>query len=222
MHDLKERLRVLDMASPPDVWQEAIGRRGQELLPPPALTGVGSGSRRLAMLALAAALVVLIGLGLSAGSSEKSYSMLVPTSAMEPTLRQGQCATVDTDAYAAGRPLRGDVIAFRDPVYPALVMIKRIIGLPGERIEQIHGVVFVDGDRLDEPYALLDRPGSMDGAWIVEDDHFFVMGDNRPISNDSRSTLGQVPFDAVEGRVLVEKDSSECDVSAPPAPVAER
>lgn len=70
------------------------------------------------------------------------------------------------------RPARGDIIAFSVPEYPDIVIIKRVIGLPGERVEQVDGIVYIDGQPLDEPYAVADRSG--DGAWVVKSGHLFV------------------------------------------------
>ncbi len=85
--------------------------------------------------------------------------------------------------------------------------VKRIIALPGQTVNIVDGKVFVDGEVLEEEYydgitTITDR--SVEYPITVEEDHVFVMGDNRPHSKDSRSSdLGQVPFDAILGKAQI-------------------
>ena len=86
--------------------------------------------------------------------------------------------------------------------------IKRIIGLPGETIEMREGVVYIDDDPVPEAAALdggyLSEPDMTDfGPTEVPDDHYFMMGDNRPNSSDSRSMLDTIPEDQLVGRAFV-------------------
>ena len=74
--------------------------------------------------------------------------------------RQGCRGPVSTQA---GSSPRGDVVAFSDPEFPDHIFIQRVIGLPGERVEQLDGVVSIDGRTLDEPYTVDGRAG--DGVW---------------------------------------------------------
>ena len=100
-------------------------------------------------------------------------------------------------------PARGDIVAFRSPDQPDLVLLKRVIGLPGDTVEEVDGVVIVNGTPLDEPYTIEDKRTL--GPWTVERDHLFVMGDNRPDSNDSRfPDFGQVARSDVIGKVLLD------------------
>jgi signal peptidase I len=84
-------------------------------------------------------------------------------------------------------PKRGDVIIFKFPDDETQVFIKRIIGLPGEQVDIIGGKVYIDHSAapLDEPY-LNDIPTGDAGPFIVPEDAYFVMGDNRNVSFDSR------------------------------------
>ena len=86
--------------------------------------------------------------------------------------------------------------------------IKRIIGLPGETIEMRGGVVFIDGEPIPEAATAdggyLSRPDLNDfGPVTIEEGHYFMMGDNRPNSSDSRFGLGQIPRDDILGRAFV-------------------
>jgi signal peptidase I len=122
-----------------------------------------------------------------------------PLARFLPVSRQGS-----TD-YLLGGPQRGDVAVFRAPTSPDKDFIKRVIGLPGDTVLIRNGQVFVNGERLDEPYihfpATYTYP--FDGQpRVVPDGNYFVLGDNRPNSSDSH--LGWfVPVDNLIGRAWV-------------------
>jgi signal peptidase I len=104
---------------------------------------------------------------------------------MAPNLQPGQYVIVDKLSYRFGSPQRGDVVVFQYPLAPDKDYIKRIIALPGETISIANGVVIVGGQALAEPYiASLPLQG---GTWTLGPDQYFVMGDNRNNSSDSRS-----------------------------------
>jgi signal peptidase I len=153
----------------------------------------------------------------------------IPSESMVPTLKIGDRVLVNKLAYKFNPPSRGDVIVFSDP-HPGPVVhrnpisgffhwvteglgfsappnedfIKRVIGLPGDLVEERHGVIYVNGKRLVEPY--LNTPGDDKtlGPYHVQPDHLFVLGDNRADSNDSRfSELGQIPMDKVIGKAFI-------------------
>ena len=105
---------------------------------------------------------------------------------MEPTLQQDQRLIVSKLSYRLHKPQRGDIVVFHDPQDPSRNLIKRIIGLPGEIVEVRNGQVFVNEQPLDEPY--LDSYNMRAEPPIpVPDGYYFVMGDNRNNSSDSRS-----------------------------------
>lgn len=111
------------------------------------------------------------------------------------------------DFYPFHPPQRGDIIVFNPPISAIdKPYIKRVIGLPGETISIHDGAVYVDGERLDEPYlgATATRwPGRADNfELVVPEDHVFVMGDNRNNSTDSRS-FGPVEYDSIIGRAWI-------------------
>lgn len=132
---------------------------------------------------------------------------VVSGQSMEPTLLSGDYLIVDEISYRFRDPSRGEIIVFRYPEDPKTRHIKRIIGLPGEKIEidnEIITILAIDGTTffLNEseyhPYL-----GNIDNVSIVlKEDEYFVMGDNRPISFDSRK-WGALPKENIVGRFFV-------------------
>jgi len=122
---------------------------------------------------------------------------------MEPNLHNGQYVIVNKTAYWFGRnPSRGDVIIFNAPDQPNYDRVKRVIGLPGDTVEvKPDGTVYVNGQKLDEPYLPTHHSGTS-GTWTVPEGEFFVMGDNRSASYDSREA-GTVPRDKVIGKAWI-------------------
>jgi signal peptidase I len=78
---------------------------------------------------------------------------------------------------------RGDVIYFNFPLDPSRQLVKRVIGLPGETVEIEDGKIYIDGELLEEPYS--PTAPAYSGVWMLNDDEFFVLGDNRNASSDS-------------------------------------
>ena len=100
-------------------------------------------------------------------------------------------------------PSRGDVVVFKNPINPSGAdFVKRVIGEPGETVEIVRGQVFVNGAALEEPYVTRPGSGSYPSA-VVGPGQYFVLGDNRVQSEDSRF-FGTVPRETVIGRVWVE------------------
>ena len=98
-------------------------------------------------------------------------------------------------------PHHGEVVIFSFPDDPSRDFVKRVIGIPGDTVEIRGGQTFVNGARVNEPYAELDQYDQMD-ARKVPSNSFFVMGDNRSHSNDSRD-WGTVPMENIVGRAWV-------------------
>jgi signal peptidase I len=118
---------------------------------------------------------------------------------MEPNLHTNQRLVVEKMSYRFHGPQRFDIVVLRLPNQGDDLLIKRVIGLPGETVEIRNGHVYIDGQALDEPFAVGDtRPGRQSSV-VVPPLHVFVLGDNRNHSNDSRS-FGPVPIENVIGR----------------------
>ncbi len=101
--------------------------------------------------------------------------------------------------YRLNEPQRGEIITCHYDQTRKLY-VKRILGLPGETVEMKAGVVYIDGVALEEDY--ITRPDDRDfGPYALGPDEIFVMGDNRPVSRDSRA-VGPLPKDYIYGRVL--------------------
>ena len=117
---------------------------------------------------------------------------------MEPNLHSDQRLVVEKISYRLHPPRRGDVVVLKVPRRGSELLIKRVIGLPGETVKIKKGQVYIDGKPLREPYLNQITPGEM-APKVVPPLKLFVLGDNRSFSNDSR-TFGVVPFDNIVGR----------------------
>ena len=121
---------------------------------------------------------------------------------MENTLFGKDYMFVEKLSYTAGRMERGDVIICYFPQNNEYSCVKRIIGLPGETVEIRHGIVFVNGIQLNEPYVTTEVNSFHDGHWEVGKDQVFVLGDHRRVSHDSSAAdVGCIPMERVVGRV---------------------
>jgi signal peptidase I len=169
----------------------------------------------------------------------------IPSESMENTLLIGDYLLVDKLHFGSNgfwghflpyrKVKRGDIVVFHYPIHPNEHFVKRVIGIPGDRVRMIEGRVYVNGKPTIEPYARYSRPNDggiearfrddfprvdlpvagLNGAWwlemrkmvdngqlIVPEDNYFVMGDNRDDSLDSRY-WGFVPAQNIVGRPLV-------------------
>ncbi len=131
---------------------------------------------------------------------------IVSGASMVPTFKNGDYLVVDELTYAFNKPERGDVIIFKYPKDTTKFFIKRIIGLPGETIEISGSAVTIintdhpDGFIMDEPYVKNTAINHIKA--VLGDDEYFVMGDNRSASSDSRS-WGTLPENLITGRAFV-------------------
>lgn len=122
---------------------------------------------------------------------------------MLPTLEDGQRLLVDRITYRFQAPQRGDVVIFRYPANPREHFIKRIIGVPGDEVSIKIGTVYVNGVALNEPYVNGRMLPRSFGPVLVEEDTYFVLGDNRNNSEDSRDRrVGLVPRKNLIGRAI--------------------
>lgn len=125
---------------------------------------------------------------------------IVKGHSMEPCLHDGDRLVVDRVSYNLGEVSRGDVVVLRYPRNPAVDFVKRIVGLPGDRIAMRQGQLLVNGMAADDYGCIADAQDMPEQ--VVPHEHFFVLGDNRPISCDSRE-FGLVPQELLKGKVRV-------------------
>jgi len=123
---------------------------------------------------------------------------------MQPTLYTSEYILVNKVDYYVGSPQRGDVIVFHYPLKPSVDYVKRVIGLPGDTVTvDASGMVTVDGVQLNEPYVNDHDNPYRPQTWQLSANQYFVLGDNRGDSSDSRD-WGPVPrFDIVGKADLV-------------------
>lgn len=165
------------------------------------------------------ALLIFLGLQFSI------QNFRVEGSSMQPTLEEGQYVLVNKLVYLRlapqglssllpfvnsdreevifpfSAPSLGDVVIFHFPRDPSRDFVKRVIGVPGDVVEIKQGRVFLNGEEIDEPYVTHPDQGSMAPRSIPENS-FFVLGDNRRASNDSRD-WGTVPAENIIGKAWV-------------------
>lgn len=134
---------------------------------------------------------------------------VVSGSSMEPNFNNWDYLITDRISYRFDEPARGDVIVFHLPQEYSRTLIKRVIGLPGETVTVSSDGVLIEnaenreGFFIDEPYLATQNLGGPQVASVtVEPGHFFVLGDNRRVSSDSRS-WGVLPRENIVGRVLL-------------------
>lgn len=132
---------------------------------------------------------------------------IVDGASMDPTFHTGQYLIVDELSYRFKTPERGDVVVFKYPLNPRKSFIKRLIGFPSETVSIRDGVVTIvneeypDGLLLDEPYVKFTQEDSAD--YILGEGEYFVMGDNRAQSADSRA-WGPITQEHVIGRPIIQ------------------
>ena len=147
----------------------------------------------------------------------------VEGSSMFPTLEQGDCVLANKLVYSRINvekyqkylpkfsflkddlifpfhpPEIGEVIVFRYPQDPDRHFVKRVIGTPGDVIQIIKGKVYLNHEAIPEPYVDRNEYTTDWGPYVIAEEQYFVLGDNRPYSNDSRA-WGTISFDHIVGR----------------------
>jgi signal peptidase I len=120
---------------------------------------------------------------------------------MTSALPNGVYVLADREAYLRQPPQRGDIVILRDPSSPnsEKLLVKRIIGLPGETVKIVQGQVLIDGTPLDEPYLSSAMPYR--GEWKLSDGQYFVLGDNRSDSRDSHQ-WGLLPYENIIAKAV--------------------
>ena len=119
---------------------------------------------------------------------------------MDNTLHDGQLTILNRFSYVIGDPQRGDIINCHSVYYNERI-VKRVIGIPGDTVEIIGGDIYVNGVEIDDSYAI--HANDSLGPITVPEGQYFVVGDNRPMSGDSRLPyVGMIDRDLIYGKLL--------------------
>lgn len=148
-------------------------------------------------------IVVILSLGINTFIGQRTK---VSGHSMETTLSDGDNLIVDKISYRFRDPERFEIIVFPFQYEEHTYYIKRIIGLPGETVQVIDGYVYINGEMLDENYGLevMDDPGIAAEPITLGEDEYFVLGDNRNHSSDSRDpSVGVLHRDDIMGRAWI-------------------
>jgi len=172
--------------------------------------------------------IVAVALGLALGIQAFLVKPFrIPSESMVPTLEIGQRVLVDRVSFKFGEPDRGDIVVFKPPEgQPSTCgvrraddqpcprgttgrsdtnFIKRVVAVPGDRVKIMEGAVYINGERQREPYARLDPECgtcNLTREITIPEDHYYMMGDNRGESADSRE-WGPVPKDWIIGKAFM-------------------
>lgn len=138
-------------------------------------------------------------------------NMYVVGSSMNPTLNNGQAVLVNKFTYLMKEPSRYDIVAFKhiNMMGEEINFVKRIIGIPGDKIDIIDDVIYINDEILGEPVSEYNKQdtiktGSMSYPIIVPKDAYFVLGDNKTNSVDSRyQEVGMIPKKELIGKIFV-------------------
>ena len=157
--------------------------------------------------------LALIALGIAIGvRTFVAEPFLIPSASMTDTLEVGDRLVGEKLTYRSSSPQAGDIVTFADPEDASVTLIKRVIATGGQTVDLIDGVVYVDGEALDEPYTEgkpsnplpTHSPLLAEGIqypYTVPSGSIWVMGDNRTNSQDSRY-FGAVPVSSVSSRAM--------------------
>ena len=131
-----------------------------------------------------------------------AQSFVVDGESMKPTLSNGERLFVNKFIYRFNSPERGDIVVFTPSGNENKMYIKRIIGLPGEEVLIEDGTTYIDGKPLEEDY-INEKPIRNSGPYEIPEEKYFVLGDNRNQSADSRySQVGFVSDDSISGKAF--------------------
>ncbi|MGP4073684.1 signal peptidase I [Piscibacillus sp. B03] len=124
---------------------------------------------------------------------------IVEGTSMDPTLHNGERVIFNKAIYLLDEPSRGDIVIIQ---HPNKNYVKRVIGLPNETVEVRNGTLYIDGEKVDQSFLPPEQQSATSDFEPVEvpNQHYFVMGDNRDISKDSRNGLGFIHEDDIIGR----------------------
>ena len=158
--------------------------------------------------------LVVIALGVAAALALRAFVVEVyevPTGSMLQTVQLGDRLVGEKVSYRLRDPEPGEIVTFEDPEGTGETLLKRVIATEGQEVDLRDGVVYVDGEALEEPY-VAGKPtdplpetgveGGISYPYVVPDGCVWVMGDNRTNSRDSRY-FGAVPVDSVTSRAVL-------------------
>lgn len=188
---------LVQALEPEDLPDEPVSER-----PPAGGTASARASRRERSGILEACALVLVALVLAL--TLKTYvaeAYEIKGRSMEPTFHNGERVVVLKAFYEIHRH---DIVVFASSEDPSKDLVKRVVGLPGETVRVVGGRVFVNGKELEETYIRDFRPGFGDVVYEakVPPEHYYVLGDNRPDSHDSRY-FHAVPAASIRGKVVL-------------------
>jgi len=162
-------------------------------------------AKRTVIRALFAVLLPVAALYLAASLTTETVHVL--GSSMMPTLSSGDLLVASKIDYRLHPPERGDIVVLQNPGLHSEDYIKRVVGMPGDHVLIRDGHIYINGSELVEPY--VNQPWSLTRSWlqtptasdgqIVPPDSYFVLGDNRDHSNDSR-TFGYISRDQIDAK----------------------
>ena len=161
-----------------------------------------NGTRQLVEWVVLVATALVIALVIKAFLFQAFY---IPSASMYPTLKDNDRVLVNKVSYKVHSVHRGDIVVFSRPKDEASNikdLVKRVIGLPNETVEGRNGHIYIDGKLLNEPYLPRGITTSTFAARTIPANSIWVMGDNRPVSSDSR-VFGPIPISSVVGRVFI-------------------
>lgn len=127
---------------------------------------------------------------------------VIPSGSMEPTLTEGDMIAANKIIYRLSEPKRGDIIVFKYPLNPDRDFVKRLIGLPGEKVQIKNSTLHINGKIIAEPYLPKGLKFQDFGPVTVPKDKYFMMGDNRNNSLDSR-VWGEMPKENIIGKASI-------------------
>lgn len=131
------------------------------------------------------------------------FKVEVPSGSMENTIMTGDKVFTLRLSYLFSDPKRGDIVVFPYPDNEEVDYIKRIIGLPGDKIEIRNGILYINDERYEEDYLLEPMDKEDFGPVVVPENSYFMMGDNRNSSMDSRYWLNMfVKRDKIKGKAI--------------------
>ena len=138
-------------------------------------------------------------------------NMYVVGSSMNPTLKNGETVLINKVTYRLNTPQRNDIVAFRhtDSSNNEMNIVKRVIGLPGDKIEVVNGMVYLNGERFHHLVGAYNQEdlilrGNMAYPIIVPEESYFVLGDNKVNSMDSRyQEIGLIPKKELSGKIII-------------------